>query len=147
MARGGRVALDQRAIDALASSASVKLLTEACEVVLQGAKRRCPVSPAGSVDPETGVAHPSGYLRSSIKSRVIPAGSQFVGIVGTTTGYAWYVEFGTSPHVIRAKRASVLANSKGDVFGPVVHHPGTKAQPFLRPALDDLAGHTFRSRL
>lgn len=145
MARGGRVVLDQRAIDALASSAAVKLLTEACEVVLQGAKRRCPVSPAGSE--YEGVRHPSGWLRSSIKSRVIPAGSQYVGIVGTGVGYAWFVEFGTSPHVIRAKHASVLANSKGDVFGPVVHHPGTVAQPFLRPALDDLAGHTFRSRL
>ena len=68
MARGGRVALDQRAIDALASSAAVKLLTEACEVVLQGAKRRCPVSPRVR-RPRDRRRAPSGYLRSSIKSR------------------------------------------------------------------------------
>ena len=42
MARGGRVVLDQRAIDALASAASVKLLTEACEVVLRGANTGAP---------------------------------------------------------------------------------------------------------
>jgi hypothetical protein len=46
--------------------------------------------------------------------------------------YASYVEFGTAPHVIKAVNAKVLANAKtGQFFGPVVHHPGTKANPFL----------------
>jgi len=46
--------------------------------------------------------------------------------------YAPYVEFGTAPHLITAKNARVLANTKtGQIFGPVVHHPGTKANPFL----------------
>jgi len=46
--------------------------------------------------------------------------------------YAPYVEFGTAPHIIRAVNAKVLANAKtGQFFGPVVHHPGTKANPFL----------------
>jgi hypothetical protein len=26
------------------------------------------------------------------------------------------------------------------VFGRVVHHPGTQAQPYLRPALDAIRG-------
>jgi len=46
--------------------------------------------------------------------------------------YAPYVEFGTAPHIITAKNARVLANSKtGEIFGTVVHHPGTKANPFM----------------
>jgi hypothetical protein len=43
-----------------------------------------------------------------------------------------YVEFGTGPHEIHAVNARVLANSRtGQIFGTVVHHPGTKANPFL----------------
>jgi hypothetical protein len=46
--------------------------------------------------------------------------------------YAPYVEFGTAPHIIKATNKRVLANAQtGDVFGPIVHHPGTKANPFL----------------
>ena len=46
--------------------------------------------------------------------------------------YAPFVEFGTGPHEIRAKNAKVLANSRtGQFFGTVVHHPGTKANPFM----------------
>jgi hypothetical protein len=46
--------------------------------------------------------------------------------------YAPYVEFGTGPHEIKTVNKRVLANSAtGQVFGPVVHHPGTKANPFM----------------
>jgi hypothetical protein len=46
--------------------------------------------------------------------------------------YAPYVEFGTAPHTITPVNARVLANAKtGDIFGTLVHHPGTKANPFM----------------
>jgi hypothetical protein len=46
--------------------------------------------------------------------------------------YAPFVEFGTGPHIIKAVNKRVLANVQtGQVFGPVVHHPGTKANPFM----------------
>lgn len=46
--------------------------------------------------------------------------------------YAPYVEFGTGPHEIKAVNKQVLANAQqGKIFGPVVHHPGTKANPFM----------------
>jgi hypothetical protein len=46
--------------------------------------------------------------------------------------YAPFVELGTAPHIIMAKNARVLANTKtGEIFGTVVHHPGTKANPFM----------------
>jgi hypothetical protein len=46
--------------------------------------------------------------------------------------YAPYVEFGTKPHEIRPVNKRVLANvATGQVFGTLVHHPGTKANPFI----------------
>ena len=46
--------------------------------------------------------------------------------------YAPYVEFGTAPHTIKAVNKKVLANvNSGQVFGPVVKHPGTKPNPFM----------------
>jgi hypothetical protein len=46
--------------------------------------------------------------------------------------YAPFVEFPTAPHVIQAVNARVLANQKtGQIFGPLVHHPGTKGNPFM----------------
>jgi hypothetical protein len=46
--------------------------------------------------------------------------------------YAPYVELGTAPHTITAVNRRVLANTQtGQVFGPVVKHPGTRANPFL----------------
>jgi len=62
--------------------------------------------------------------------------------------YAPYVELGTPPHIIRAVNARVLANTQtGQIFGTVVHHPGTKSNPFMerivssaQPEISDLFG-------
>jgi hypothetical protein len=61
------------------------------------------------------------------------------------------VEFGTAPHIIRAVNKKVLANTQtGQVFGPVVHHPGTKANPFMerivaasQPEIEGLFGQAL----
>ena len=46
-----------------------------------------------------------------------------------------WVEYGTPPHEIVSHGSWPLRNREtGDVFGPVVWHPGTPAQPFMRPA-------------
>jgi len=53
--------------------------------------------------------------------------------------YAEAIEFGTDPHVIKIKNKKVLANKKkGIIFGKQVMHPGTEAQPYFRPALDQV---------
>ena len=54
--------------------------------------------------------------------------------------YALYVEFGTAPHIIRPKNAKALHWKSGgnDIFAKVVHHPGTRPQPFIRPVLRNL---------
>jgi hypothetical protein len=50
--------------------------------------------------------------------------------------YAPYVEFGTAPHIIKPVNARVLANAKtGEIFGTLVHHPGTKPNPFMERIL------------
>lgn len=51
--------------------------------------------------------------------------------------YALYVHEGTRPHEIRPKNKKVLANKRtGQVFGKVVHHPGTQPNRFLERAVE-----------
>jgi HK97 gp10 family phage protein len=85
------------------------------------AKRRAPVD--------------TGALRAGIEARRLTIAEW---VVGAKTEYATAVEFGTAPHVIEADQADALAFTGQDgelVFRQRVEHPGTPAQPFLRPAL------------
>ena len=54
--------------------------------------------------------------------------------------YAVYVVKGTAPHEIRPVNASCLAFEApggGLVFNGLVHHPGTKPNPFMERAAED----------
>lgn len=56
---------------------------------------------------------------------------------GRFKGYAGHlVEYGTAPHIIRAKAAGGQLHLRGNVFVEEVHHPGAAAKPFMRPAAD-----------
>ncbi|MVN78923.1 hypothetical protein GO988_21550 [Hymenobacter sp. HMF4947] len=56
---------------------------------------------------------------------------------GRYKGYAGHlVEYGTAPHIIRAKAAGGHLHLRGNVFVEEVHHPGAAAKPFMRPAFD-----------
>lgn len=94
-------------------------VAEAISVEVQrDAKRLCPVD--------------TGELRSTI--RRFKAGDTWFVTVGTD--YWSYVEYPTKPHIIRSHGPWPLRNPRtGQVFGPVVRHPGTAAQPFMRPAI------------
>jgi hypothetical protein len=131
---GMRVDLNSAAIRELLTSPAgpvAKELIRAAQVVTKGAKRRCPVSPAGSGD------NRSGHLRSSIAWDLTVSPLQ--ADIGTDVDYGLFVEVGTKPHTIRSKGPWPLRNRRaGKVLGRVVHHPGTRAQPYLRPALDDI---------
>lgn len=72
----------------------------------------------------------SGRLLGSIRKQV--SGNE--AVIGPTVPYAVYVEYGTVPHFIRPVFAKVLAFEVGGkmVFTPIVHHPGTKPNPFVR---------------
>jgi HK97 gp10 family phage protein len=84
----------------------------------------------------------TGNLRAKLK--VDKDLVKYQARAGTDVNYAAYLEFGTPPHIIRIKTKKVLARytgtSKGiegfEFFGKEVHHPGSKAKPFLFPAAE-----------
>ena len=58
--------------------------------------------------------------------------TDLTGRIWSNAKYAIFVHEGTRPHEIRAVRKQVLANKKiGQIFGKVVHHPGTAPNRFL----------------
>ena len=74
-----------------------------------------------------------GLLRASI--RVIPQGE---GLLISMNETGKWVEFGTPPHVIRPKNRQALRFKYNNeiVFAKVVHHPGTRPNPFVRTAIN-----------
>lgn len=138
--RGIRAVLNQSAIDALLTDESgpfARDLAQRGERGAQGAKRRCPVSPVGSSD------HQSGQLRSAIGWEPGKDGQGLYVDVGVdpsspAIAYALPVELGARPHVIESHGDYPLRSKSGQVFGKRVNHPGNPAQPFLRPSLDDM---------
>jgi hypothetical protein len=77
----------------------------------------------------------TGYLASTIYKQV----SEGEGVVGVAASYAKAVVEGTAPHEIRPINGNVLvfmvAGKK--IFTPIVHHPGTKPNPFMQHALEE----------
>ena len=95
------------------------------------------------VDAQARVSKDKGELRKSIGT--IPGRGQGKGEQvyigprrgGRFKGYAGHlVEYGTAPHIIKAKAAGGLLHLRGNVFVEEVHHPGAAAKPFMRPAYD-----------
>lgn len=86
----------------------------------------------------------SGRLKGSIKGRIeLAPKSRPIAIVTAEAPYAVYVEYGTR----LAGRATADPPQVGELKSPYTYtttgtHPGTVAQPFLRPAL----WHVLRTR-
>lgn len=76
----------------------------------------------------------TGSLKNSIRFEVKDNGD----IEFYMNDYAQHVEYGTIPHKIRVKNKKVLSDGK-TIFGKEVNHPGTQAQPFIRPSLHQLS--------
>lgn len=80
----------------------------------------------------------SGNLRRSIRSFRLSDGG---AIIGPTAWYAKYVNNATRPHEIRSHGPWPLRNrATGQVFGPVVHHPGTIGSHFIERTAATLNG-------
>jgi hypothetical protein len=104
-------------------SDDVKRAVEATRLDVQNeARRRVPVK--------------SGRLRSSIVSRAEGSGRSVGYVIGTNVVYARAIEYGLDEFDIFPKNKKALY-WKGAAH-PVkkVHHPGIKAQPYLRPAIE-----------
>lgn len=95
-------------------------------VVERGAKRRTHGRIAAGVKAhEPGVEDGNGYV--DIETAAEDENGAPIGL---------FIEVGTRPHVIESHGNYPLRNAAtGQVFGKKVNHPGTEAQPHLRPAL------------
>lgn len=85
----------------------------------------------------------TGNLARAIEPDPIKFSGPFRVETGVTarTDYAVFVHEGTRPHLIRPRTARALRFDVGGrtVFAKSVHHPGTKARPFLRNAAEQVA--------
>jgi hypothetical protein len=80
----------------------------------------------------------TGYLASTVYKQV----SDSEGIVGVAASYARVVVEGSEPHEIRPANGEVLAFMIAGkmIFTPIVHHPGTKPNPFMQKAVENARG-------
>ena len=123
-----RIRLDRAALNRTFSATGRNEGDAASRQVLARAKVLAPVD--------------TGRLRASLRVQR----RSFFGLrqrwtVGSDVDYAPMVNDGTKPHIIRPKRAKALRFKVGGrtVYAMVVHHPGTRARPFLDRALTDVA--------
>ena len=81
----------------------------------------------------------TGGLKSSIKRKV----KGYSAEIGPEAPYSIFVELGTRPHVITPVYAHALRFEVGGeiVFAKLVHHPGTKPNPFMKRTADRTVKH------
>lgn len=100
--------------------AIVQGLTQACVIVADAAKERCPVD--------------DGQLRQSITFQVDE--KKLEGVIGSNVEYAPYVEVGTGIYSIKGNGRQTPWTYK-DTQGNWHTTHGAKAQPFLEPAAQE----------
>lgn len=123
-----RIRLDRAELHRIMSGEAARKLRVDGPATVNRAKILCPVD--------------TGRLRASIQGelrRNILLRPRFE--IGSNVEYAAMVNDGTRPHLIRPRYARALRFVVGGqvVYARVVHHPGTRAQPFLDRALREVA--------
>ncbi len=135
----------QRALDQLPAKIEANVMRSAlrqgANVIKDEAKAKVPVH-LGALRDSIRVS--TGMKRGTVKA-TIKAGDK----------KAWYwrfVEFGTKAHWIKPKNKKSLFLA--GLARETVHHPGARAKPFMRPALDarahaaiEAVGEAIRRRL
>jgi len=119
-------------------------LRAGANVIRNEVKSNAPVGPTNSENARLYGGY-AGALRDSVRVTTASKNGKISAAVkvggGTKKGadvfYAHMVEFGTRPHVIKARSGSAL--HIGNSFPRSVNHPGTRPQPFVRPAFDSMA--------
>ena len=125
--------------DRLKGDAFIAGTRSAAAVIAREARRLVPVG-RGQDTANTGVKSKKKriHLRDTIKVRKSYAKYGKINYqvhAGKGLRYAHLVEFGSAPHSIapRLKKAMILLGR----FSSSANHPGSKARPFMRPALDN----------
>lgn len=79
----------------------------------------------------------TGKLKNSLKYKISNDGTR--SVIKASASHGIFIENGTKAHIIRAKKAKALRFEVGGqvIFAKEVRHPGTKANPFLKPAFDE----------
>lgn len=123
--------------------------------LLQRPVRKALWASTGEVELQAKLLAPSdrGRLRNTIRSRVLGIGLKLLGRVRVGAKYAPYVEFGTRPHwpprftngwpTLQpwAKRHGFPSGVRGsDIVRAIIARKGTRAQPFMEPALQQSEG-------
>lgn len=145
-----------RELDAFLQSLSAKVernilrsaLRAGARVYAEGVKERVPVGPTSSENERLYGGY-EGALRDSVRISAKAKGGEVSASVkvggkakrGADVFYAHMVEFGTKAHIIKAAEGRVLSIAGRSVSE--VMHPGTKAQPFMRPTFDGDAGQAL----
>jgi HK97 gp10 family phage protein len=83
----------------------------------------------------------SGQLREGLKIGTKKKFSMVIATIKATGKHSFvapFIEFGTARHAITGKDGRPLFF--GGLFVGSVDHPGARAKPFMRPALDSKAG-------
>ncbi len=78
----------------------------------------------------------TGGMKAGIKARRL---SRFSWLLVSEAEYSIFVEKGTAPHTIEAEGSGALFWEGADHPVRSVEHPGTDANPFMRPALEHMA--------
>ena len=82
-----------------------------------------------------------GKIAANMTKEKLPGSPITVGIgPSKRQWYARFREFGTKAHSVKPRRAKALQVGLDTFRASVRNHPGTAAQPFLRPALDENGG-------
>ncbi len=84
----------------------------------------------------------TGRLRSAHREEVGIRVGQVYGFVENTVEYAAAVHDGSAAHVIRPRRPGGFLRFQAGgqvVFTTLVNHPGTRAQPWLRESMEEVA--------
>lgn len=119
-------------------------VVRAAEMIADAQRRNIPVSDDGSY------GRPPGYARDRIglffgkdpRSPYIDVGTDATTPDGVS--YPAILDAGSRPHIIESHGDYPLRNRKtGQVFGPVVHHPGTRPTYWCRSSILAIAGRTL----
>jgi HK97 gp10 family phage protein len=106
-----------------------KILNKGAKPIIAEAQRLVPVG-EGDLKKSIGAIAGRGQGKGEQVYVGPRRGGRFKGFVGHL------IEYGTAPHLIKAKAEGGLLHLLGNRFATEVQHPGTAARPFMRPAFD-----------
>ena len=125
----GRVRLDRGQLTRTIQGESRRVLNLRAQRILNRARILAPVN--------TGRLRASGRIKRAAFFSFRPKAKVIFDV-----DYARFVNDGTAPHIIRPRNAQALRFRIGGrvVYAKVVHHPGTRAKPFLDRAVREELG-------